>query len=105
MGTFFLGSRLYIFSIFFLNEICNVLFLVCGGVYVCVFLFCHTGSIWKFVGQGSNHTAATRATAGECRSLNLLGHRRTPIFFYKEILFNDKEHMACYVHFSKCDKK
>lgn len=30
-----------------------------------LFLFCHTGSMWEFLGQGPNlrHTAATRAAA------------------------------------------
>ena len=48
---------------FFFNEIHNVYFRF-SLVFVFVFLFCHTGSMWKFLGQGSNlhHTEATRAT-------------------------------------------
>ena len=45
-------------------------FFFCVCVYVVFLLvlfvcFCHTGSLWKFLGQGSNlrHTASTRATA------------------------------------------
>ena len=35
------------------------------GLFVCFFLFCHTGSKWEFLGQGLNlrRTAATRTTA------------------------------------------
>ena len=42
---------------FVLNEICNIYF----RFSVC--LFCHTGSMWEILGQGSNlhHTAATKA--------------------------------------------
>ena len=48
VATFISGSLSFFFFVFFF-----------------FFLFCHTGSMWEFLGQGLNlrRTAATRATA------------------------------------------
>ena len=80
-------STIKFFCLFVLNESCNVYFRFSlgffGGFLHFFFLFCNTGSMWEFLGQGLNlcHKAATRATVMRTQepqpsrpSENLLNH-------------------------------
>lgn len=58
-----------------------------GVFLVFFFLFCHVGTMWEFLGRGSNLlcTAATRAIAVRMEEPQLLGHQRIPYFNFNKL--------------------
>ena len=65
MAYFYIHFYNLLFFNFFLNESSTICFRFSLFFLNCIFFFfCHTGSMWEFLGQGLNlrHIAATRAT-------------------------------------------